>query len=139
MTHPQLARPTRRRRWHRDQTVDWAKPVLVTVAWTSEDDVGAPQRSQLEVELSTSPSQSELSWLDRLAAARCNEIVLTAPVGNNGSAQHLVLELAERLTLELTATQPLIRVLFQAEPPALESRSLSRSPFYEDLSAIGAI
>jgi hypothetical protein len=38
--------------------------------------------------------------------------VLTARLGDDQPAKHLVLELAELLTLELAATQPLIRVRF---------------------------
>lgn len=142
MTQTQLAHPARRRRWRRNQTVDCAQPARVTLAWTAAGDSGAPSRPAFEVELVAAPRRGELGWLAELAAARCNEVVLTAHVGNDGSAKHLVLELAELLTLELTATQPLIRVLFSAEPsylPGPEAPLPRPAPNYEDFSTIGAI
>lgn len=118
MNQTQLAHPARKRRFRRPGAAECAGPAQVTVSWTFENDLGAPSRTELEVGLDLSPTN--LHWLAELAAARCHEVVLTAHVGNDGSAKHRVLELAERLTLELTATQPLIRVLFPAAIPALQ-------------------
>jgi len=53
-----------------------------------------------------------VDWVEALSSARCHEVVLTARLGDNLQAKHLVLDLAERLTFELTEHQPLIRVLF---------------------------
>ncbi len=118
LAHP--AHPARKRRFRRARAAECAGTARVTVTWTFENDLGVPSRAQLAFELASAPSLAELHWLADLAAARCHEVVLTAHVGNDRSAKHRVLELAERLTLELTATQPLVRVLFPAAIPALQ-------------------
>jgi hypothetical protein len=58
------------------------------------------------------------SWVEAISAARCSEVVLTARLGDDGRARHLVLELAELLTQRLLATKPHIRVRFL--PPLTE-------------------
>ena len=52
------------------------------------------------------------NWLEIIASKPCREIVLTAQLHGEPSLQHWVLELAERLTQQLSASQPLIRVRF---------------------------
>jgi hypothetical protein len=81
--------------------------------------VESPTELELIRELDAGSSRSwtcaddyEFDWLEALSAARCREVVLTARFGDNVPAKHLVLELAERLTFQLTDAQPLIRVLF---------------------------
>jgi hypothetical protein len=69
---------------------------------------------------------SGASWVEAIAAAGCSEVVLTARLGDDGRARHLVLELAELLTRTLSATKPHIRVRFlppSAEPHASSTRS----------------
>ena len=138
MTQLHPSRAARRQRFHH-HAAEWAEPAHVTVAWSSEAHAGFPTHTEVEVELVAKLTRSELHWLADLAAARCHEVVLTARVGKKAPARHLVLELAELLTVELAATQPLIRVLFaeerahRAAPPA---RSLPR---YDEFSTIGAI
>ncbi len=61
--------------------------------WTCSEDFGA-------------------NWVEAISSARCSEVVLTARLGNDVPARHLVLELAELLTFSLTESHPLIRVLF---------------------------
>ena len=95
----------------------------VTVSWTAKNHDDAPSLAPSEFELTrplatgqnhawTSADDFELDWLDALSSARCHEVVLTARLGDNLSAKHLVLELAEQLTFKLAEHQPLIRVLF---------------------------
>ena len=79
----------------------------VMIAWTSEKDAETRGRSVAEIELS-----GERTWVAALCADRCREVTLTAHVGNDAMAKQHVLELAELLTFELAATQPLIRVRF---------------------------
>jgi hypothetical protein len=68
--------------------------------------------ADLEAPASTTWTCRQLSgWVEALSAARCSEVVLTA-LDDHPPAKHLVLELAELLTLKLAATQPLIRVRF---------------------------
>lgn len=52
------------------------------------------------------------SWVEAISAAGCHEVVLTARLGDDGTARHLVLELAEFLTQRLAATKAHIRVRF---------------------------
>ena len=97
----------------------------VTVAWTPSYRDGAPGLGPTEVELVAEVEAAQptkwtcqqpfsSSWVEAIASARCSEVTLTAKLGGNLSAKHLVLELAELLTHELTATHPLIRVRFPA-------------------------
>lgn len=101
-----LSLPARRGRAHR--ALPSASRVMI--AWTSEKDHETRARSVAEIELS-----GERTWVAALCADRCREVTLTAHVGNDATAKQHVLELAELLTFELAATQPLIRVRF-AEP-----------------------
>ena len=90
----------------------------VTVTWTPANDApSAPTELELVAELAGTTTWScgghfESDWVRALASARCSEVVLTARLDDDQPAKHLVLELAELLTLELAATQPLIRVRF---------------------------
>ena len=90
----------------------------VTVAWTPANDApSAPTELELVAEHEGTATWScgphfESDWVRTLASARCSEVVLTARLGDDQTAKHLVLELAELLTLRLAATQPLIRVRF---------------------------
>jgi hypothetical protein len=109
----------------------------VTVAWTASNHDSAPSLAPTEVELVapleaaatakwTCGERFASNWLQTITAARCSEVVLTADLGDDLNAKHRVLELAELLTFELAATQPLIRVRF------LQTRSehrRGRSPF----------
>ena len=108
----------------------------VTVAWTPRCDDGAPNLAPTELEL-ISPSEATLTttwicperlasnWLQTIAAARCSEVVLTARLGDDLHAKHRVLELVELLTIELAASQPLIRARFL---PTESGRRRDRSP-----------
>jgi hypothetical protein len=100
---------------------DRAPAARVTVAWSSDD--GAKSFAPTELELVagleadptrtwTCPQPFASNWVEAIASARCSEVVLTARLGDDLPAKHLVLELAELLTHELAATQPLIRVRF---------------------------
>jgi hypothetical protein len=104
----------------------------VTVSWTASNHDGAPLLVPGEFELTcpiaathshawTRSDDFGFNWVEALSSARCREVVLTARLGDNPSGKHLVLELAERLTLELTQHQPLIRVLFL--PPTTAQRA----------------
>jgi hypothetical protein len=96
----------------------------VTVAWQASSQDGArsiaPNEFELVAALEASPMAPWTSaehlgspWLETLASARCSQVVLTARLGEDDlHAKHRVLELAELLTFELAATQPLIRVRF---------------------------
>jgi len=109
----ELAQPSRRRRVHRVASEPERVTAHVTVAWTPSNHDGAPRFSSTEIELvpgfEASPHQS---WIEAISSARCREVLLTARLGNNVPAKHLVLELAELLTFSLTEIQPLIRVRF---------------------------
>jgi len=93
------------------------------VSWTAKNHDGAPLLAPSEFELTrelaagpnhawTCADASGFNWLEALSSARCHEVVLTARLGDNLSAKHLVLELAEQLTFKLAEHQPLVRVLF---------------------------
>jgi hypothetical protein len=96
----------------------------VVVAWSSPlDSEAGICLAPVNLELEPAPSASvvgtwrcrELSgagWVEAISAARCTEVVLTARLGDDGAAKHLVLELAELLTQKLSATKPHIRVRF---------------------------
>jgi hypothetical protein len=97
----------------------------VTVAWTPSSHDGERPGAGIEVELVADldaavtgtwlcPNGVGPNWLEALFCAGCSEVVLTARLGNDLSAKHRVLELAELLTFKLTATKPLIRVRFLA-------------------------
>ena len=108
------------------------KPARVVVAWSSPFDAEggrclAPVNLELEASSSTTGGPTwrcrELGgagWVEAISAARCDEVVLTARVGNDERARHLVLDLAELLTRRLAATKPHIRVRFL---PLLEEQS----------------
>jgi hypothetical protein len=94
----------------------------VVVAWRNTSADGAHELACTQVELSADleasgattwvPRQPAGSgWAEALSSARCSEVVLTAQTDDPPS-KHLVFELAGLLTLELAATQPLIRVRF---------------------------
>jgi hypothetical protein len=96
----------------------------VTVAWTPSNHDDSSHLTSTEVELEaaanrtwTCPESFGSNWLEAISSAHCNEVVLTARVGSDSSAKHLVLDLAELLTFRLAASQPLIRVLFVATAP----------------------
>ena len=104
----------------------------VTVSWASSNHDGAPLMAPTELELTcelgAGPNRAwicsddfGLNWVEALASARCREVVLTARLGDNLPAKHLVLELAEHLTFQLSRHQPLIRVLFL--PPTSAPRA----------------
>lgn len=87
----------------------------------------APGSTAASVELEAEPKASgQPTWTCRkspgwrwekaLSAAACNEIVVTAQLDDDLDAKHVVLGLAERLTQELAATRPLIRVRFVPGP-----------------------
>jgi len=97
-------------------------PARLTVSWTTDHD-GAPGSAPIEVELvaesESAPNRTWTCsesfgsrWVDALASARCSEVLLTARLGNDLPAKHLVLELAQLLAFTLTDSQPLIRVRF---------------------------
>jgi hypothetical protein len=100
--------------------VDWSSPLTV-----ASGAVLAP----LQLELEAAPQGTALGtwkcrelstagWVEAISSAQCTEVVLTARLGDDGPARHLVLELAELLTQKLAATQPLIRVRFLPHLPA---------------------
>jgi hypothetical protein len=110
----------------------------IVVAWSSPSgtETGrclAPLNLELEPSGSTTGGRpwrcrelSDASWVEAISAARCTEVVLTARLGDDGRARHLVLELAELLTQRLSITKPHIRVRFLpslAESDASSARS----------------
>jgi hypothetical protein len=137
MNQPELAQATLKHRARRvARTLERFTAARVTVTWTpSGQDAAAPLASA-ELELVagissaahrhwTCPRNFGSSWLEAISPARCSEVVLTARLGDDLSAKHLVLELAELLTLKLTETRPLIRVRFLTTEP---SKKLTRGP-----------
>ncbi len=124
MNQPELARPARKHRAHpavgvRERFI----AARVPVAWTPANHERAQRVGQTEVELVAEPASAPnrtwtcaegfgSNWVEAISSARCSEVVLTARLGNDVPAKHLVLELAELLTFRLTESQPLIRVLF---------------------------
>jgi len=125
VNQPELAHPARRRRARHAgaSAPEDFTPAVVTVAWTPSSHDGERQRGPIQVELvagldaaltgaSLCPQGVGPNWLEALFSAHCSEVVLTARLGDDLAAKHRVLELAELLTLKLTATHPLIRVLF---------------------------
>jgi hypothetical protein len=106
-----------RRRAHRRE------PVQVVLDWSSPLDaeaVGCHSPVNLELDASSSAigggwrcrELSGASWVEAISAAHCTEVVLTARLGDDRRARHLVLELVELLTQRLSATKPYIRVRF---------------------------
>jgi hypothetical protein len=100
-----------------------ARVARVTLACTPGRHDGAPRIAPTELELVvglagdsnqtwTCLESHGANWVEALSSARCSEVVLTARIGDDFAAKHLVLELAELLTFKLTESQPLIRVLF---------------------------
>jgi len=133
LNQPDLARPARARRIV--PRPDRAKAVRVTVAWVPSIHELAPALMPATLELVAEPGTARTttwtcsqtagsSWVETIRSSRCKEVVLTARLGNDTSAKHRVLELAELLTQKLSATQPLIRVLFP--PDGHDSRSFRR-------------
>jgi hypothetical protein len=114
---------------------DRSNAARVTVAWTPSNPDSAPRFAPSEIELvagleATSSAwicrqHFASNWLEAIASARCSEVVLTARLGDDPQAKHVVLELAELLTVQLAATQPLIRVRFL---PTASKRRGARSP-----------
>jgi hypothetical protein len=104
------------------------EPARVVVAWSSPSDSEAGRclaPVNLELEASSTANAGDAwrcrepsgaSWVEAISAAGCTEVVLTARVGEDGRARHLVLELAELLTQKLSATKPHIRVRFHSLP-----------------------
>lgn len=100
--------------------------VQVVVAWSAPGSA-APAAAVAQVELEAEPkpsgqptwncrAPSGWRWEEALCAAGCDEVLVTAQLGDDRDAKHLVLGLAERLTQKLAATKPLVRVRFLAEP-----------------------
>ena len=98
----------------------------VVVAW-SEPGAAAPAAAVARIELQAEPkpsgkltwncrTPSGWGWEEALCAAGCDEVLVTAQLGDDRDAKHLVLGLAERLTQKLAATKPLVRVRFLSEP-----------------------
>jgi len=96
----------------------------VTVAWTPSIHELADGWGATEVELEallatgapttwTCREPCAPDWVELISSAHCSEVVLTARLGDDAAAKHLVLDLAERLAFELASSRPLIRVLFQ--------------------------
>ena len=123
MNQTQIAQPARRRRARRVPSEAEQASARVTVAWIPAHHDGPARLAPTELELVTrlepdanriwtSPEGFGPDWLEAIEAARCSEVVLTARLGNDLIAKHSVLELAELLTFKLSASQPLIRVLF---------------------------
>jgi len=124
---PAFARPAQRHQPRRRAAAaasERPRRPRVTVAWTPPNDV-MPTEVELVADFEPSSTTGAWTWHERfranwveaIASARCREVVLTARIGNDAPGKHLVLELAEQLTLTLTATHPLIRVRFL---PALD-------------------
>jgi len=93
--------------------------VHVVVDWSSAGSPAGPGHLELEAERrgNASPIWASLGregygWEQALTASRCEEVVLTAQLGDDAGAKDLVLGLAEHLTHKLAKTQPLIRVVF---------------------------
>lgn len=137
MNQPELARPAR---GHRPRHVAVARAperlaaARVTVACTPAHPGSAPGLEPIELELSIGPEAAlnrtwtclesfGSNWLEAISSARCSQVVLTARLGSDPSAKHLVLELAELLACGLTDSQPLVRVLFR---PTIETPRPSR-------------
>jgi hypothetical protein len=125
-----LASPAQKRRPRRAA----AGPTRVTIAWTAATDDGEFQRAQTELELEAGveaaanrnwacPGSFDWNWVEAISSARCEEVVLTARIGGDASAKHLVLGLAELLTFKLSPSQPLIRVRFLPTAPAARTGS----------------
>lgn len=129
MNQPELARPTRPRRAHRIRSAaERVTAARVTVSWIASPHTDAESLAPTELELVAGLESASdrtwtclqgfgSNWVEAISAARCTEVVLTARLGDDTPAKHLVLELAELLTFKLTQSQPLIRVLFL--PPVL--------------------
>ena len=109
---PVPASPTRER----------MKAPRVVVAWAPASDGNSasvgPTQVELEAQLESSaratwtcrePSGS--GWAEALTSAGCSEVVLTS-ASEDQRSRHLVFELADRLTRQLAANRPLIRVRF---------------------------
>ena len=137
-TKSELTRATWRRQAAESGRRARREAARVVVAWSSPSDAEtgrclAPVHLELEPSASATAGGAwrcrELSgagWVDAISAARCTEVVLTARLGDDGRARHLVLELAELLTQRLSATKPHIRVRFLPsldEPSTASARS----------------
>ena len=95
----------------------------ITVSWTRvERERGLslmPAKLELTVSQATPQQTSWIcltpfaqNWLEIIASKPCSEVVLSGKLEDDPVSKHLVLELAERLTQELAASKPLIRVRF---------------------------
>ena len=124
MNHTEPTQPTRSARARRGAKGRGSfATARVTVSWTARTHDGAPLLAPRDFELTRElaagqndawarPDDFGFNWLEALSSAHCHEVVLTARPGDNLSAKHVVLELAEQLTFKLAEHQPLIRVLF---------------------------
>ena len=98
------------------------KPLHVVVAWSGPGvaaQASSAATAELEAERTcsgeptwTCRQPAGLGWEEAISSPGCDEVVLTAQLGDDLDAKHLVLCLAERLTRQLAATRPLIRVCF---------------------------
>jgi hypothetical protein len=127
LPHTSSTEPRAGHRGHRPRSARPAAAARVVVAWSPADGDDQPQSggfTEVEAQLGPSPAAkarlAAAAWVEALSSARCREVTLTARLGNDLRAKHLVLELAELLTQKLTATRPLIRVLFL---PPLDRRA----------------
>ena len=125
MNQSELANPSRRRRARRVAALPppHRATARVTVSWQPANHDRAAQLGLSEVELVagleavpnrnwTCLDGSERDWVQAIASSRSSEVLLTARLGNDLAAKHLVLELAELLTFTLRESHPLVRVLF---------------------------
>ncbi|MEI9948444.1 MAG: hypothetical protein WDO74_05540 [Pseudomonadota bacterium] len=125
MNQAQLAPPAR---GHRSAQLarapEHVTPARVTVELSPRNHDSASSFVPIELELVAAPEASPnrtwtcpesfgSNWLDAITSTRCSEVLLTARLGDDTAAKHLVLELAELLAIKLTDSQPLIRVLFR--------------------------
>jgi len=123
LNHTEAAQPIRTTRAHRGAKGPRSSSTAsVTLSWIPATYDGA-RVPAAEIELTRQldrrtsrpwicSDDAEFDWIAELSSAQCNEVVLTARLGDNLAAKHIVLELAELLTFRLAATQPLVRVLF---------------------------
>jgi len=134
LNHSELAQPARRPRARRGADLrERFTAARVTVTCTPGNHDCAPELAPGQFELVAGPSANSSwtctgglasNWLESLSAFRCREVVLTARLGDDATAKHRVLELAEFLTFKLSDSQPLIRVLFL---PALSTPRATRN------------
>ena len=112
----------RPRAYRRTRAAECAAVPRVTVAWTASSRDGAPNiptEVELVAELESAASGMWTcadsfggNWVEAISSAHCSEVLLTARLGDDIPAKHLVLELAQLLTFKLSEGHPLIRVRF---------------------------